>query len=433
MIVFVSLFLGIVTGEQTIEVAVSQNVAEARILVDGELIQTLRKDPWRISHDLGSRLTTHELTAVALNDSGQEIGRTVQHLNVPRPRVAAEVLLEEWVEGTPTVARLVWHSAELVKPERVSVSVDGQELQTTDLNRIELPELSPDAVHFMTAEIPFPNQEVASAEVIFGGTYGSSVETEITAVPLVVTKRRIRSLEATRGWLQHINGAELQIVAVEDGPAEVAVVREDEAIGPLARIDAALRRARDFSYKKLRLERRDRLRFVSAKPSSAAHATIQYDIFPISRAFSPRDGALPGLLAGVVFTGDNTPAPRLTDAIAIAGRHVVQSQKRRAVVAVTSDCAHVGGRYSPEAVRSYLSELHVPLRVWQVARVARADRDKGLCRNAEEIYSAKKYSGAVRRLRAELGDQRMVWVQGRPLPREITLTAAARAVRLAGK
>jgi len=129
-------------------------------------------------------------------------------------------------------------------------------------------------------------------------------------------------------------------------------------------MDVGMRQARDFNYKILRLNRRDRLRFVSTKPSSAVHPTIRYEVFPISRSYSPQDGALPGLLARVLFTGDNTPAQRLTDAVAIAGRYVVESQRRRAVLVVTRDCATVSGRYSADAVRRYLAELHVPLRVW---------------------------------------------------------------------
>ena len=430
-IVFVSLFLGIVTGLQTIEVAVSDDAAAVRILVDDEFVWEMFEEPWRTSYDFGPELTTRELTAVALNAAGREIGRAVQHLNVPRARVEAEVLLEEWVGGSPTMARLLWHSAEALKPQQVSVSLDGNVLDSSDLGRIELPELDPEELHFITAEVVFPDRNVASAEVIFGGAYGSSVETELTAVPLVIPKRRVRSIEAARGWLSYADGAELPIVAVEEGPAEVAVVREDVAMLPLAKMDLRMRDAGEFSYTSLRLDKHDRLRFVSTKPSSAVHPTIHYDVFPISQAFSPQDGPLPALLAGVRFKSANIPAQRLTDAVAIAGRYMAKSQKRRAVLVVTKDCASVSGQYSAEEVRNYLTELHVPLRVWQVDSVRPEDRNSGLCRTAEEIYVARKYEAAVRRLRAGLNSQQIVWVRGRPLPREIALTAAARGVRLA--
>lgn len=432
-VVFVSLFLGIVTGQQTIEVATSEDVAAVRFMVDGEIVGESDERPWRIFHDFGPELTTHALEAVALDKAGQEVGRAVQHLNVPRPRVQAEVLLEEWVEGSPTVARVLWHSAQALEPQRASVSIDGIALDISDLNRVDLPALDPNELHFINAEIVFGDREVASAEVIFGGAYGSSVETELTALPLIGRKRGLESLEDTSGWLRHANGTELPIVAVDEGPAEVAVIREDLAMLPLAEMDGRMRLAPDISYKRLRLERRDRLRFVSAKPSSTVHPTMRYEIFPVSRAYSPRDGALPRLLSGVLFTGDDTPAQRITDAIAIAGRFVVESQKRRAVLVVTRNCANVSGRYSSDAVRSYLAELHVPLRVWQVGRVRSDVRRSGLCETAEEIYSPRKYGAAVRRLRESLAKQQIVWVQGRPLPREITLTASARGIQLVGR
>lgn len=432
VIVFVSLFLGIVTGRQTIAVAVSENVASVRILVDNELVHEMHGQPWRISHDFGPELTTRELTAIALNEAGREIGRAVQQLNVPRARVEAEVLLEEWVGGSPTMARLLWHSAEALEPQRASVTLDAVPLEVSDFDRIELPALDPDELHFLTAEIVFPDRNVATAEVVFGGAYGASVQTELTAVPLMVRKHRVRSVEATRGWLRHTNGTELTIVAVEEGPGEVAIVREDEAMMALARIDISMRQTADFGYKLLRLDRGDRLRFVSTKPSSAVHPTIRYDVFPISRAYGAHDGTLPELLAGVLFMGDNTPAQKLTDAVAIAGRYLVESQKRRVVLVITRDCANVSGRYSAKAVRRYLTELHVPLRVWQVGGIRREARTSGLCNNAEKIYTGDKYAKAVRRLREELKGQQLVWVRGRPLPREITLTSVARGVQLAG-
>lgn len=436
-IVFVSLFLGLVTGRQTIEVAVSEEVAAVQILTDGTLAGELHEEPWRITHDFGPQLTTLRLAAVAFNDAGDEIGRVVQLVNLPRAPVEAEILLEEWIDGSPTIARLLWHSAEALEPLSTSVSLGATLLDASDINRIELPALDPKALHFITAEMMFPGKTLATAEVVFGGAYGSSVESELTAVPLVVKGRRLRSIEATRNWLRHTNGSELPIVAVDNGPAEVAVVREDEAILPLRRIDASMQQPIGMSYWSLVLDRRDRLRFVLTRPSTAVRSTIgqptiRYQGFPISRAYSPRDGPIPALLARVSFDQDRKPAQRVTDAVAIAGRFVVQTQKRRAVPVLTTDCANVSGGYSPEVVRRYLEELRVPLKVWQMGQVPDAQRGSGFCEAAEEVDTQKKYRAAVRRLRADLDQQQIVWVRGRPLPREITLTSAASGVRLVG-
>lgn len=433
VIVFLSIFLGIVTGEQTIEVAVSSEVDAVEIRVDGELVQEIFDPPWRVAYDFGPELTTHELTAVALNKAGREISRAVQLLNVPRGRVEAEILLEDWVDGSPTVARVVWHSAEVMEPLRTAITLDGVPLAAPDTERVELPTLDPEVFHFLAAELVFPDREVATTEVVFGGAYGTGVETELTAVPLRVGLRKVRSPAATSGWLRTTDGRDLPIVALDESAAEVAVVREDTAIVPLAQLDARMRQTRDFNYKALRLGRRDQLRFVSTRPSSSLHPSIRYDVFPISRAYSPKDGALPALIAGVFFKGDNTPAQQLTDAVAIAGRFLVESRKRRAVLVIAADCASISGQYSAQSVRRYLAELHVPLVVWQTGPVRKEKRDQGLCATAEEIDTAKRFSAAVRRLRNELDRQQIAWVRGRPLPRQIEIAGAPRGVTLAGQ
>lgn len=433
VIVFVSLFLGILTGPQTVEVAVSEDVSRVEILLDDRRIAEIRSAPWQTLYDFGPRLTTHRLTAVAFDHAGAEIGRSHQLLNVPRARVEAELLLEDWQSDVPTTARLVWHSAEALDPLRTSVSLNGVELNASNPARIQLPKLDPEALHFLAADVVFPDREVASTEVVFGGAYGSSVETELTAVPLRVGLRKIRSPEKASGWLRLTNGDELPIVAVDDGAAVVAVVREDEAVSTLAALDAVMRQTRNFNYRRLRLDRRDRLRFVYPRPTSAVHPSIRYAVFPVSRSYGPQEGAIPALLAHVSFQGDSSPAQQLTNAIAVAGRFLVESQKRRAVVAVTTDCSAMGGKYDAQAVIDYLAELHVPLKVWQVSRVRRKDDSTGLCRNAEEITSGKQYAAAVRRLRTDLDRQQIVWVSGTPLPREIELSPAARGVDMVGR
>lgn len=438
VIVFVSLFLGLVTGRQTIEVAVSEEVARVEIVVDGSRVGELNGSPWSLEVDLAPELTTQELTAIAFDGAGKEIGRTIQLLNVPRAGVEAEVLLEEWQDGIPTVARVLWQSAEGLKPDRTVVSLDGSPVRTgpsaADSLRIELPKLRPDAVHFISAELVFPDDLVATAEAVFGGAHGSSVETEITAVPLVVRQRRARTIEGASGWLRHANGAGLPVVAIDQGPAEVAVVRDEEAIVPLAVFDVRMRRVNLTSYRRMNLTPKDRLRFVSTRPSKPPtdNQDHGYKLFQISQAYGPKDGSLPRLLAAVKFPARKR-SQRLTDALAIAGRQVVESQKRRAVLLVTTDCASVQGDHSAKTVRRYLEELHVPLKVWQLGEVPANQRASGLCQTAEEITTIRKYEAAVHRLRADLENQQIVWVRGRPLPRDITLTPKASGVRLAGQ
>jgi hypothetical protein len=64
--------------------------------------------------------------------------------------------------------------------------------------------------------------------------------------------------------------------------------------------------------------------------------------------------------------------------------------------------------------------------------VAKPDRARGFCPDAEQVTTPRDYAVATSRLRAELESQQIVWVRGRLMPGEITVPDAARLVRLAG-
>ena len=49
MIAFVTLFLGLVTGQQVVEVAVSGPVVTVELRLDGELVRTVSGEPWKTS------------------------------------------------------------------------------------------------------------------------------------------------------------------------------------------------------------------------------------------------------------------------------------------------------------------------------------------------------------------------------------------------
>ncbi len=135
------------------------------------------------------------------------------------------------------------------------------------------------------------------------------------------------------------------------------------------------------------------------------------------------------MLGGLGCWEPGTLDQQLIDAVAVGGLGAAASQKRRAVVLALADCAAVSGRWSAASVRRYLAELHVPIRVWQ-AGPSSGDSDRGFCAGVENVASGSKLMRAIRRLRKTLNRQRIVWVEGEHLPRDVALAATARGVRL---
>ncbi len=436
MIAFVSLFLGLLTGPQTVELAVAEKVASVELRLDGAVVGTLSGPPWQLEIDFGAALTTHELTAVARDAGGFELDRAVQRINVPRPAVESEILLAEWRHGAPLAARLLWHSREVLEPAAIHLSLDGAPLSGDDPEHLELPPTDPAGIHFLRAEIELSDGQVATAEAVFGGAFGSAVATELTAVPLVVEAGWELTVEDLQGRLTAA-GEPLRVAAVEQERAEVVMVRDEAALPALDALDHRLRKMKGGrrSYRGTGLPGIDQLRVVLARPTGALHPTVHYSVFPVSGPLSASDGPLSSILAHLAFPDmPSEPGPqRLVDALAAAGARAAASQRRRAVVLLLADCEPGESQWSFASVRAYLSELAVPLYVWRFfGDWEAAAGPASLCADInEEIRSPRGYRQAIERLRRDLARQRIAWVEGRHLPRRIELVDGPAAARLA--
>lgn len=419
MIAFVSLFLGLVSGSQIVEVAVAERVAAVELRLDGEVVARLAGEPWKAEIDFGPELRTRQLVAVARDGSGAEVDRAVQLVNVPRSGAEVEILLDGWRGGRPRSARLIWRTRRLLEPESILVTLDGRALDVADPRHIELPALDPQTLHFISAEVTFPGNQSSTAHAIFGGRYREQLESELTAVPVLLDRRRLQSPEESRAWLRRPDGEPLQVVAVEDDPAQLFVVRDEAALKKLRRLDRALRAERKREYRRLGLEAEDKVLLMSARAMVAAHPEVDYELYPIARAVGLDEAPFPELLSFYSVGKKTTTEQRLSDAVAVAGVRAAAGGRRRAVLLVVSRCAEPSGHWSGDAVRRYLAELRVPLEVWTTER--RDSKSGGFCRDARQLLDTETYMGALSRLRRLLGRQQILWVEGRHLPREIVL------------
>src|SRR5450432_3392394 len=91
---FLTLFLGLVAGRQTVTLEVDQ-VRTVRIDVDSHALSTLRGAPWSAVIDLGPELTPRRLEAIGYDASGNEVARVTQILNLPRPTAELEIVIEQ--------------------------------------------------------------------------------------------------------------------------------------------------------------------------------------------------------------------------------------------------------------------------------------------------------------------------------------------------
>ncbi|MGH9420273.1 MAG: hypothetical protein ACRD3J_09880, partial [Thermoanaerobaculia bacterium] len=92
-IVFLSLFLGLITGTQTVSLQADAAVKSVRIELGGREVARMENAPWSAKADFGSVVTPGELVAIAYDGNGNEIARTSQLINLSRPSAEMEIVI----------------------------------------------------------------------------------------------------------------------------------------------------------------------------------------------------------------------------------------------------------------------------------------------------------------------------------------------------
>lgn len=442
-IAFVTLFLGLTLGPYPVELAVEGPVAAVELVLDGTAAGRIQGPPWTGQIDFGSTLVPHELVARALDANGQEVARTRQWVNLPRPAAEVEIVLEGGGEGRPATARLTWQSRTGAKPLAVRLSLDGQPLVLGPDRRAVLPAYDPESAHVLSAEIDFPDNVVARRDAVFGGKYGSEVSTDLTAVPVRVRRGRLTGA-ALQGQLL-AGGRPLSVAAVEEDPAEVFLVRDLGAAGALKELGTVRQRRseqgqglerrlsieRDYLRYEIALRKQDEIHFVWPVPQAySTPGGLRSELFDWSRPFTLQDGGVHWLLTRVVMHGAAGGRQRLADAVAVAGLQAMAGSRPRAVVLVLGAEPEDTSRYDPATVRQYLASIRVPLYVWSAAKGAAESPALAAWGEVEDVSTLARFRAAVARLRDELESQRIVWVEGTHLPQAISLGAGAAGVEL---
>ena len=225
MIAFVSLFLGLVVGIVPVTVLVEKPVAAVRYELDGKPVGRVERAPWTLPLDFGAELVPHELVAHALDAAGKEIGVARQFVNLPRPPAEVEVVLERDGKGRATAARFSGQSLLGSRPARVTATFDGTTLPAGGPGRVALPEYDENVRHVLSVELEFSPSVRSRTDVVFGGTETGVVSSELTGVVVRMTAPgNPPTAEGLAGAFVR-EGRPVPVVAVEEGPAVVCVVR----------------------------------------------------------------------------------------------------------------------------------------------------------------------------------------------------------------
>jgi len=427
-IVFTSLFLGLVLGDQTVGVLVDGPASAVEYRLDGKPLGRVYRSPWDLRVDLGTELSPHELVAVAIDREGREVASARQWLNLPRQDAETEVVLERNQRGRPVGARLSWHSIVGSKPRALSATFDGKPVAVDESGRIALPPHDPEKTHVLSARLEFPEGLRSRADVVLGGGSAEEAKTELTAIAVRLGKGKdLPPPERLQDWFV-AGGRPLRVVAVEDEGGAVILVRDSgnrEASNALEGYRYAVPYAQKGPRLDMRLRDGIRTRLLWPVAKHYDDPRIASDLFESSPEFSQ---SLHWILTRVYHSLGTLPQQRFADAAAVAGLVAFGSSSRRAVVLVLGTPADASG-YSPESVRRYLATLAVPLHVWSLVDPATRP-EFARWGPVTDVASVDRLRKAFLALRDDLRSQRVVWFEGKHLPQKIELTGEARGIEL---
>lgn len=441
-IAFLTLFLGLVTGPQSVVVDPGAGVAAVELVLDGRGVARLEHAPWSATADFGPALLPHRLEARGLAADGSEVARTEQWVNLPRRQAEVDIVLEGSAAGSTRTARLAWDSFTRQAPSELELSLDGVPLALDARAQAPLEIPRAGAAHVLSARVRFPDGTEAHKDVVLSGDYGSDVATELTAVAVrgAAPGKPAKTLGAPDLQGRFLAGGRpADVAAVEQEPAEVFVVRAAGAqsallervarnpAGAHSRPDKGAPRASASldgrAYGTFAPDPRIHLHFVSpvARIFKNGAATTA-ELFDITPSMTAPGIDLGRLLLEVRFRLPDHP--RLADAVASAGLDALARETPRAVVLIAGgqDGAADPSLFLPATVRGYLAAIGVPLFVWSVGRPGRALEAWGEIQNIALPWELRR---AYDRLEREVLSQQIVWLQGRHLPQAITLARGA--------
>ncbi len=421
MIEFFSLFLGLTTGVHPVELVAFEPVVEIELVLDGRSLGTVGDEPWSFDCDFGDALAPRELIAIGRDGDGQEVERIRQTINLGV--VPEGDIRDDLGYGAP----------------------EGQSLPVPDLSPVavrlepgtELPAAGEMRSWFLAGGEPatVAALERGPAEVVIIRDPATQPELYVIADSFYETKR---------AYLQpSFKGAPPESTAWSDRWMDLdpkGVDRKGTGSPYRARV---LEAAQDSLRGAAVLGPGAGVRFVSPWAAPLSHIESDRKLFAVSNriaagaAVKGHIGYTPGFLEIVTRVTSLPYAYRLADAVALAGRQVHGSARRRAVVLLLGDETAEESLFSPAQARAYLRRLQVPYVVWWMTSEEPhpewgAVHYTGFNPDIPRGTWPDAFKDAARDLRQNLESQRIVWLAGQHLPQSITLGPAARGLSLAG-
>ncbi|HEV7572796.1 MAG TPA: hypothetical protein VGQ21_14960 [Thermoanaerobaculia bacterium] len=410
-LVFLTLFLGLISGPQRIDLQPGPAVKSIHILLDGKQVAALQKEPWSVTVDFGPSIAPGDLVAIGYDARGDEVARASQSVNLPRPLADFVISVKNDINGRPVSAELRWEHLMAAKPAKSSLKIDGKVVPLDGDLHAKLPRLDVNQPHVLAASMRFEDGFVSRRELVIGGGVGDTADSPLT--PVAVREAGGR-MPPNRGSCFVSGGSPVRVSAIEKGRALVIVVLDPDPRDAMKALDLRMSPA---MMQGPHIVQEQHLFSLSNDtwlqllwPLAERHTStsnMSAVMFPPSTYVEAAQGGMMWLLTRAYSGRVDENAPRMfADAAGVAGLDAITGGNRRAVVVVLNH-RNDGSSHDPASIRGYLSTIGVPLYVWSLTGPRPLEAGWG---EIDDISSPAKLKIVAERLRADLDSQRVAWL-----------------------
>lgn len=429
--------VGLVVGEQPIDVDLGTSGKSAGLYLDSEKVCSLSLSNVRCLVDLGEEPRVHLLELVQRNELGQVEARTHRWIN--RPGQEAELVTQFEYRSNEGVCggRVMWFHPAKQDPVALEIEESGRPLLIGgDYRSFRFPCPDPREPQLVTASAIFPDGRRAESVAVSGG-FGSQTEAGLTAIVLALDWQRPHSCQGIASVFGAQDGladsAGFEVVFVVD---PTAGYRSLMASGwsKLMRPSGSTVKVNPDYFK----HQKGRGSFAEPKDSwkrairSLDDAEKMWIVLPdqelqrVNALSQGREAWLPMLFSFGSVKLEETP--RIADAVAASGLVAAAGPRRRAVVLILGNKADQdGSQFTAEQARNYLAEVGVPLFVLRNAKLQDDGWPSGM-----PVKNMVAMAAALEAVKQALDRQCVVWIGG-DIHTDQIIPMLPKGIRVAGR
>ena len=396
--------IGLVIGEQRIEVDLGVTREPADLYVDGQRVcSTTPSEAW-CTVDFGPAPHVHLLELVRRAPDGGVAQSHQRWINRPGQEAELSIQLSEKPNDDACSARLLWFHPEKQNPKQIELTDNGQPIDDLGVTgTFNFPCQSGDSPQIIAASAVFPDGRRAEAVAVAAG-FGDDAPVDLTAVALTLNQQAGTNGGATPSRFGQV------LTLIDPAAAELVFVLDPDAAyrALLTSPGANARTGHAWSKTESSLLDISNLWFVM--PDAQLHRVNGFQWIP-REIHRLRQSTGKSDWLKTFFAVGATPVEggkRLADAVAVSGLLAAAGPRRRGVVLVLGN-----GRQSDESLftssqaRAYLSEVGVPLFVLRTGKPLDDGWPVGV-----KTASMNALAGALQDIRDEVLSQQIAWLEG---------------------